>query len=52
MGINWQKTNVKDPIYGKSYNFEIYKIENQISEIQCVAGELLNCVWGIYQFSL
>jgi ribosomal protein S1 len=47
-----KKTNVKDPIYGKAYSFEIYKIENNNSEIQFVAGEFTNCVWGIYQFSL
>jgi hypothetical protein len=32
------KANVKDPIYGKSYNFEIYKIESHNLEIQSVAG--------------
>jgi hypothetical protein len=31
---------------------KIYKIENHNMEIQFVAGEFSNCVWGFINFTL
>ncbi|HOZ75170.1 MAG TPA: hypothetical protein PLI38_07950 [Flavobacterium sp.] len=44
-----KKITVKDPLYGQSYSFNIYKIKTANFEITFVAGEFSNCVWGIYQ---
>jgi hypothetical protein len=43
-----KKINLKDPLYGKKYCFEIYKIENTDIEIMFAAGEFSNNVWAIY----
>lgn len=44
-----KKITVKDPLYGQSYSFNIYKIKTANFEITFAAGEFSNCVWGIYQ---
>ncbi len=43
-----EKINVKDPLYGRFYSFDVYKIQNDKAEVLFVAGEFSNCVWGIY----
>jgi len=43
-----EKIKIKDPLYGKFYSFEIYKIRNIDVDIFFAAGEFSNCVWGIY----
>ncbi len=43
-----KNTNVKDPSYGESYSFDIYKIQNDNIEIVFAAGEFSNNVYGIY----
>jgi hypothetical protein len=50
--FEWKLTNktvnVKDPIYNQSFIFNIYKIQIENEEIEFVAGEYSNCVYGIY----
>lgn len=41
-------TPVTDPLYGKLYNFEIYKINPGNGDIHFAAGEFSNNIWGIY----
>jgi len=43
-----EKINIKDPLYGQSYCFNVYIIESLNTEIIFAAGEFSNCVWGIY----
>ena len=44
-----KKINIKDPLYGTFYSFEVYKIQNDTVEIIFAAGEFSNNVWGIYR---
>lgn len=44
-----KKINIKDPLYGQKYCFDIYKIQSLNCEFFFAAGEFSNCVWGIYQ---
>lgn len=50
--FKWQTTkekiNINDPLYGQSYLFDVYKIQNLNIEVLFAAGEFSNCVWGIY----
>lgn len=50
--FEWQMTNktvnVKDPIYKQDFTFDLYKIITEDLEIEFVAGEFSNCVYGIY----
>jgi hypothetical protein len=43
-----EKINIKDPLFGKNYSFDIYKIQTIANEIVFAAGEFSNNVWGIY----
>lgn len=43
-----EKINIKDPLYGQNYSFDIYKIQTIANEIVFAAGEFSNNVWGIY----
>ncbi|MBB6464125.1 hypothetical protein [Flammeovirga kamogawensis] len=48
----WEDTGnsiqIKDPMYGKDYKLNIYRIVKENIKIQFAAGEFSNCVWGIY----
>jgi hypothetical protein len=50
--FKWQTTkekiNINDPLYGQSYLFDVYKIQNLNIEVLFAAGEFSNCVWRIY----
>lgn len=50
--FKWQTTEekikIKDPLYGQSYFFNVYKIESLNTEILFAAGEFSNSVWGIF----
>jgi hypothetical protein len=43
-----EKVTVKDPIYKKSYEFNVWKISINMIEHKFVAGEFSSCVWGFY----
>ena len=48
----WSSTNdsiqIKDPLYGKAYSFNVYEISNKENKVKFAAGEFSNCIWGIY----
>jgi hypothetical protein len=44
-----EKAIIKDPLYGKDFIFNVYKIIFASASITFVAGEFSNGVWGIYQ---
>ena len=50
--VKWEETGkkikIKDPLYGKFYSFDVYKIQNENVDVLFAAGEFSNCVWGIY----
>jgi hypothetical protein len=50
--FKWQeigeKIKVKDPLYGRFYSFDVFKIQKDNTTILFAAGEFSNCVWGIY----
>lgn len=39
---------VTDPLYGAKREFSIFKITEGSKEIEFVAGEFSNCMWGFY----
>lgn len=43
-----QKITIKDPLYGQDYSMDVYEIRNAESKVTFAAGELSNCIWGIY----
>ena len=45
------KLNVKviDPDYDEKKNFTLWSIVVEGKEIQFVAGEFTNCIWGFYR---
>ena len=51
-GKNWisqkESAEVTDPKYGIKKSFLVYKIKEEEKEIEFVAGEFSNCVWGFY----
>ena len=49
--VTGEKINIKDPLYGQDYCFNVYKIEKKNISIYFAAGEFSNCIWGIYQKS-
>ena len=46
--VTGEKIKIKDPLYGQSYTFNVFKIQNDNIEILFAAGEFSNCIWGIY----
>ena len=42
-----KKINLKDPLYGKKHNFDIYRIENSNVNIEFAVCEFSNCILGI-----
>lgn len=50
--FKWENTyiviKVKDSYYNQIFSFHVYKIKVEEIEIEFVAGEFSNCVWGIY----
>lgn len=44
-----EKIDIKDPLYGKSYSFPIYEINDSNIKVIFAAGEFSNGVYGIYQ---
>jgi hypothetical protein len=47
--LTGRKVTVKDPEYKKTFNADIFKIQFNQTQIEFVAVEFSNCVWGIYQ---
>ena len=45
---NYETIIVKDPLYGETKSFNRCWIESTDFNIEFVAGEFSNCVWGIY----
>lgn len=43
-----ERVQVKDPLYGKDYNFPVYEITSANIKVKFAAGEFSNCIWGIY----
>jgi hypothetical protein len=39
---------VKDPMYGQTFEFDVYEIETESGPAQFAAGEFSNGVWGFY----
>ncbi len=52
--LKWENTNEKarvyDPLYGKNYRFNIYKVILDSKEYMFAAGEFSNCIWGFYTY--
>jgi hypothetical protein len=46
-----EKIDIKDPMYGKSYSFHIYEINDSTIKVIFAAGEFSNGVFGIYRQS-
>ena len=49
---DWQaepgEAHVNDPVYGKSYIFNIYSIQDDDQKIEFAAGEFSKGEWGFY----
>lgn len=49
----WEDTgeiaHVVDPLYGQSFNFTVWRINNNGKVLVFVAGEFSNNIFGIYQ---
>lgn len=43
-----EKIKINDPVYGKFYSLDVYKMQNDNVDVLFAAGEFSNCVWGIY----
>ena len=43
-----QEAQVHDPVYGKSYIFRIFCIEDGDQKIEFAAGEFSPGTWGVY----
>lgn len=39
---------VKDPIYGQTFRFGVYRVQTDGKIVEFAAGEFSNCVWGFY----
>ena len=48
VSLNEPKAKVKDPSYGQSFEFPIYKVEHEGKQATFAAGEFSNCIWGFY----
>ena len=48
----WKDTRrsvrVRDPLYGREYQFHVYTVTVDGQEREFAAGEFSNCVWGFY----
>lgn len=52
-GQGWQvsageEAHIKDPVYGRSYIFRVFSIEDRNEKIEFAAGEFSNGLWGFY----
>jgi hypothetical protein len=52
-GQGWQvsqgeEAHVNDPVYGKSYIFQVFSIQDDDEKVQFAAGEFSNGLWGFY----
>ena len=43
-----QEAQVNDPVYGKSYIFRIFSIQDDDQKVEFAAGEFSNGGWGFY----
>lgn len=43
-----QRVEVKDPLYGQTYKFPIYRVVIENQEYEFATGEFSNCVYGFY----
>jgi hypothetical protein len=44
-----QRAEIKDPLYGQSYSFEIFEFTHEGKVVRFAAGEFSNCMWGFYE---
>lgn len=43
-----EEAHVNDPVYGKSYIFRVFSIQDDDQKIEFAAGEFSTGVWGFY----
>lgn len=43
-----KSVNVKHPLYGQGYQFQVYQVQINGEKYEFAAGEFSNCVWGFY----
>lgn len=43
-----EEAQVNDPVYGKSYIFRVFSIQDDDEKVESAAGEFSNGVWGFY----
>ncbi len=43
-----QEAHVHDPVYGKEFDFPVYRIQNGEETIEFAAGEFSDGEWGFY----
>jgi hypothetical protein len=48
VSLSEPKAKVKDPRYGQSFEFPVYKMEHEGKQVTFAAGEFSNCMWGFY----
>ena len=49
--INTGKSvSVKDPLYGQSFKFPIYRVTIDNIEYEFACGEFSNCVYGFFEY--
>lgn len=51
-GQGWQaeaeEAQVSDPVYGKSYVFRVFSIQDDAEKVEFAAGEFSKGLWGFY----
>ena len=43
-----EEARVSDPVYGQSYIFKVFSIQDDEEQIEFAAGEFSNGEWGFY----
>ncbi len=46
--VQGEKAEVLDPLYGQSFSFPVYILEDGSRRIRFAAGEFSNNIWGFY----
>lgn len=46
--VKGENAQIKDPHYGQSYYFGVYRVQEKEKVVEFAAGEFSNGVWGFY----